>query len=257
MLSCMTIGVNGRLGNQMFQFAALYGIAKKNNFDYAFTPGRLYEAFNMNGVQNSRNINPKFLYSEPSFSFNENVFKVYENTEIIGFFQTDKYWSHVEQDIRTFYMFKDEIKNTIDNNILNFCRDAVFIHVRRGDYLNKQQFHPVVDEEYCLRALEHVRSNKIAIFTDDVEWAKGLKKTFDSSKYEVEIISEKRLGDLQELFLMTQCNEAIISNSSFSWWGAYLGPHAKGNTVVAPSKWFGELGHKDFQDVYLETWKRS
>jgi hypothetical protein len=59
-------------------------------------------------------------------------------------------------------------------------------------------------------------------------------------------------SEIEDLYLLSQCDAHILTNSSFSWWGNYLGKE-KEKTVV-PNIWFGPHGPKDTHDVYRDNW---
>jgi hypothetical protein len=114
---------------------------------------------------------------------------------------------------------------------------SAFMHVRRGDYTNPENNTYLLDINYYLQALKHLNSNEsinaICIFSDEMEWCK--KQAWDSPK-QIRYIDEP--DEMKALYMMSQCNQgAIISNSTFSTWGALLGSSPKGSTVVYPSKW--------------------
>lgn len=255
MISCYTIGSNGRLGNQMFQLAAVYGIAKKKNTSFSFSPGRLYEAFTLEGIQPSElSQNQEYLFREPAFSFFEPIFTIPDGTEIHGYFQSERYWQHVKEDIVRAFKVRDEHLQTIPRDLVDFCGDSTFVHVRRGDYLATNGFHPTFDEEFYVNAAGE--PGKVSIFSDDVDWCQSLVKKFEERGFETCLVSSLGLSDIQEFHLMTLCRDAVISNSTFSWWAAYLGPHQKNGKVSAPKVWFGEIGHKDTQDIYVPGWSK-
>lgn len=253
MITCMTIGQNGRLGNQMFQFAALHGISRHKNLKYSFSSGRLYEAFKMNGILNSSFENPRFLYQEKAFSFDANAFQIPDCTELHGYFQTQKYWAHCEKEIIDAFEFRDDVIAGIPKDIIEFCKSSTFLHVRRTDYLTSGGYHPTMTVNYYDTAIEE-STNCVSIFSDDPTWCENLKSHLEEKKKTVVLISALGLTDLQELYLMTQCSGAVICNSSFSWWGAFLGPHQRKQKIVAPASWFGNQGPQDTNDIYMNEW---
>jgi hypothetical protein len=81
-----------------------------------------------------------------------------------------------------------------------------------------------------------------------MEW---VNKNFNSENF---IMSEFN-NEIDDFTLMTMCNNVIISNSSFSWWGSYLNRN-NNKKVITPNRWFGNSGHKDIEDVYPKDWIR-
>lgn len=100
--------------------------------------------------------------------------------------------------------------------------------------------------EYYLEAIKLFHEYQTIVCTDDIE---SVKKEMNFSKA---IYSPFNNNELEDLYLLTQCDASIICNSSFSWWGAYLGKNKK--IVVAPKSWFASDGHKDFHDIYCKDW---
>ena len=129
------------------------------------------------------------------------------------------------------------------------CFDnPVALHIRRGDYLiNSGNHHNLTDEYYEHALKEFDNDRQVVILTDDPEWALN-NSLFEDDRF---IVSEGN-GPYHDLYLMTQCSDFIISNSTFSWWGAWLADKGK---VVAPETWFGpNNSHKSTRDLYPEHW---
>ena len=115
---------------------------------------------------------------------------------------------------------------------------AAFLHVRRGDYVGLQQIHPIQPIEYYQEAVKRLLATKrelkrIYVVSDDVAWVKE-QPFFQTTLFQI----LEGYDELQTLALMSLCSEgAICANSTFSWWGAYLGASAAGNPVCVPSHW--------------------
>lgn len=120
--------------------------------------------------------------------------------------------------------------------------NPVFIHVRRGDYItnpNASQLHGFAGELYYRNAIAHIRERFEGVhffaFSDDLAWVKDtLGPVLETVTY---VEGNTGMDSWQDLYLMSLCPNAIIANSSFSWWGAWLNPAAN-RTVVAPRQWF-------------------
>lgn len=107
--------------------------------------------------------------------------------------------------------------------------DYVSVHVRRGDYVGNSFYVDLTQTDYYQKAMAEFPGRKFLVFSDDINWCKQ-QRVFENCEF-----SEGRT-ELEDLNLMTHCNGHIIANSTFSWWGAYLG---KGK-VVAPKAWYAD-----------------
>ena len=187
-------------------------------------------------------------YVEQSFSFIPELFSnCPDNIDLIGYFQTEKYFKHIEDEIRQDFTFVDEVSEPckdIWKSIFGGA-DVLSLHVRRGDYVGHTA-HPVQSMEYYKKALSHFFPDQpVLLCSDDPDWCRG---EFTEDRFMISDGGDTRV----DLCLMTMCKYHIIANSSYSWWGAWL---ANSEKVIAPSKWFtGELAHKDTTDIYCPGW---
>lgn len=233
MITFTRLGTYGRLGNQLFEIAATIGAAFHNGDDFGFPRWKYEQRFNLSGCFHDHlRANQFELYEEPSFRYAP--IPVRRNLNLLGRFQSEKYFDHCKHFIRS--AFAPDIAK------LERC----FIHVRRGDYLSKPNSHPVLPISYFRKAMEILPSDHYIVFSDDIDWCKS---QFKGSQFE---FSEEK-DEVRDLFMMSACSGAIISNSSFSWWGAWLGCH---DNVVCPKDWFGPANRAYGQtgDLIPERW---
>ena len=271
----------GRLGNQMFEYAALRGIAANKGYDWCIPPFHikgienysLDRAFTLQSVQ-SQNLlvldnGHAPVVGERYFHFDEDLFNNCEdNTNIDGYLQSEKYFKHIEKEIKEDFEFVDDIREPcLEFTCLH--DKLIFLHVRRGDNIGREHLHPVPTFDYYEKALEHFDSDsKVLVVSDDVEWCRK-QKFFEDKRFfineEVEQYDHKCMeGDgvyrksfipYVDLCLMSQCNGAIISPSTLSWWGAWL-QKDRNNPVIAPDPWFGPqlLKDNDTKDLIPDDW---
>ena len=109
--------------------------------------------------------------------------------------------------------------------------NPVALHIRRGDYIINHANHHNLSMEYYAEALKEFPDRQVIIFSDDPNWC-HVQDIFEGDRF---LVAEGN-GPYHDLYLMSQCNDFIIANSTFSWWGAWL---ADKGTVIAPNKWFG------------------
>ena len=259
------LGRLGRFGNQMFQYAALRGIAANNNVNYCFPYWKdsmndglgnmlrteLFECFKMESVTdlNIQGIDPDRPFApEETFNFNEKLFNECPDwVSLYGFFQTEKYFKNVEDIIRKDFTFKDEILEPCDDMMQGVLEDGkvVGLHIRRQDFLTNPN-HQFVGLDYYKRALSQFPDDiNVIVFSDDPKWCHE-QSLFEDDRF---MVSENDSGYV-DMCLMSMCTDFIISNSTFSWWAAWLGNKGK---VIAPKNWFPD--DKDTSDLYCDGWE--
>ena len=267
MLAFNHLGQLGRLGNQMFQYASLRGISRNRGYDFCIPNHNhivkdpygfdlkieLFYPFQMTNVQ-QRNI--KVLdrgYSpvaeEKHFNFDELLFNMCpDEISLAGYFQTEKYFKHIEEEIRSDFSFKDEILEPC-KEMIGSVGDAIALHVRRTDYLTNPN-HTALGLDYYKKALKQFDdTSSVLVFSDDPEWCKE-QELFSGDRF---MISESE-DQYVDLCLMSLCKQHVIANSSFSWWGAWL---SGSDDVVAPVRWFGKDNQdKNTKDLIPERWVR-
>jgi len=258
------LGRLGRIGNQMFQYAALRGISYKQGVNYCLpfhnnavddglgNPNRtdLFDCFTMETVSplNIQMIDSnRPIISEETFHFNERLFDdKFDWVSLYGFFQSEKYFKNVEDIIRKDFTFKDEIREPCKNMMESIGENKVIgLHIRRTDYLTNPN-HYFIGMPYYEEALGKFSDDyKVIVFSDDPQWCMK-QELFSDDRF---MVSENKNGYVDQC-LMSMCSDFIIANSSFSWWAAWLGNRGK---VIAPKQWF-PLDDKDTKDVYCEGW---
>ena len=281
MLAFNQIGNLGRLGNQMFEYAALRGIAAKHGFEWCIPPYNsnsienysLHFCFKMEDVKDENLITPQYGYiQERFFHYDEElVEKCPDNVSLHGFFQSEKYFKHIEDVIRKEYTFHDEHLEPCKEMMESLeGKEPIMLHVRRGDpnltdargfkwsYTQCGSMHPVQPLEYYERALaEFDDEQPVIVFSDSPEWVEE-QEFFSGDRFMVSKPTDKYADGsytpYADLCLMSLCSHAIIANSSLSWWGAWLisNPNKK---VIAPKMWFGPAyADKDTKDLYCPDW---
>jgi hypothetical protein len=276
MIGYNRLGTNGRLGNQMFQYAALRGIAANNNLDWCIPPEDtltyanygLFDAFKLKNLKNVGLINGP-TRDEPGFDFDEDLFNSCpDNVNIDGYRQTEKYFKNIEESIREDYEFKEEIYEPCKEFMGQFNGNIALLHIRRGDNVGRPDWYPMPTIEHYEYLLEKYFDNDqpILICSDDLDWVKE-QKLFSKDRfylsetriyYPNEVLNgagkmEVSLVPYYDLCMMTLCNNAIIANSSLSWWGAWLqkNPNKK---VVTQTPWFGEkLSFNNLKDLIPDS----
>lgn len=275
MITHVGIGNSGRFGNQIFQLAALIGIAEKNGYEIKIpienttNPFTFFDLAKQQSEQTGMELRVPFRipdeyfapmeeissvvtqrYQERFFHFNEEALDVPDNVDIAGFFQSEKYFKHAEAKVREVLTFRSEIRQKAEMELAKVKDDAprVSIHVRRGDYVANSGNHTVTGMEYYADAINKFFSKeayRFVVFSDDPEWCKEM---FEGG-YVVDINDS-----YTEMCMMSMCDHHIIANSSFSWWGAWLNTNPM-KIVTAPSLWFGpNLRHNSIVDLLPETW---
>ena len=249
MITFSQLGKLGRLGNAMFQIAATIAHARRMNLEACFPPWEYRDVFSI--PLPVRRVVGLPRYQEKRFEYDP--IPQVDGIDLYGYFQSEKYFSDHQDTIKGWFNFAIGIKTQLSHKYESILKDRVCsVHVRRTDYLNLSQYHPPLGMGYYLSAIEAAgRDMKFLVFSDDIQWCKenpGFKGD--------NILFVEGNSAAQDMCLMSWCNDHIIANSSFSWWGSWL-CEGKDKRVFAPKKslWFGkEYAHKSVDDLYCENW---
>ena len=285
----------GGLGNQMFQYAAGRALAIRHNtvlkLDMSFyqtnkedeTPRKfLLESMHINA---ERALPSELPHLEGNISFFQQIKGVYlklskkscdtvlldfenrindqffsspDNTYLVGYWQSDKYFSSISELIRREFT-PIRIPDAFNQELSIYMgkTNSVSIHIRRGDYIHNpetQAVHGICSLEYYQKCVETISGTidnpEFFIFSDEPEWVKNnldLDRPFT-------ILSHNATDmPMWDLWLMSRCKHNIIANSSFSWWGAWLNDNP-GKVVLAPKQWFAD--ERLVTAVVPERWRR-
>lgn len=263
--------LNGGLGNQMFQWALARMIKSTTDMDvyldmsyfknkYARpyqldifkieptfvedspTKLKLSIIWLLRSFLNGQSLFGITLYSERKFNFEQRIGKIKTNTYIEGFFQSEKYFKFVADALRDDFKFgvvPNEQNRAMWAKIMS-CQ-SVSLHIRRGDYVQKQRYQDQYAEcsfNYYKRAVDAISKKypdlKLFVFSDDIAWVKrNMQFPFETTYIDFNTGN----NSYEDLRLMSLCKHNIIANSSFSWWGAWLNDN-KEKIVIAPKRWF-------------------
>ena len=266
MIGFNALGRMGRLANQMFQYASLKGIARNIGTDIIipFWPdemddgmgnmlrAELFDSFDLEVQRGLLNNGHAPVVQERFFHFDEELFRLCpDHVNLQGYFQTEKYFKHIEDELRKDFTFNSEILEPC-KEMVESVDNPIALHVRRTDYVRNQANHNLLSLEYYQAALEQFNSDRnVIVFSDEPAWCME-QEIFSGDRF---IISENEDNRI-DLCLMSLCNDFIIANSSFSWWGAWLSSN-KNKKVIAPAQWVGKTGYTkdhDTKDLIPDDW---
>ena len=278
----------GGLGNQMFQYAAGRALAERLGVPFridrrAFAdykthafgmacfdaplsdaPGHLVP--NMPGEGRFHRILRRFrpgplrLYAERTFTFDEQVIGLPDNTYLDGYWQSERYFGDVAEVIRADFAIRNPPSAANQRWLEQIAStNSVSLHIRRGDYVSTPAaaaFHGTCDIDYYERAVTYLRDltglDLVAyVFSDDPDWVAANLK-LPGEMYLVR--DNDAASNYEDLRLMTACRHHVIANSSFSWWGAWLDGR-KDSITVAPLRWFAG-NTPDPRDLLPARWVR-
>ena len=253
---------NAGLCNQLFMIATAYAHAKRNGYTLRLgipnsSPHKYWKTTLHNFASMIGEPNPlRRVWREPRFSF---VQIPPDAQNLVGYFQSSKYFQDVSGEIRSLFTPPNDLVASFrikHSAILDpaLCNRGVVIHIRRGDYIvgsNKIK-HGILDHRYYQRAITAARATlgadcPLLVFSDDLAWCRA------QSWLEGSLFIEEP-NDCMALWLMSQYRHFILSNSTFSWWGAWLS--GKPGSVWAPDTWFGPGMPRDWHDIYEPHWVR-
>lgn len=285
------VRLTGGMGNQMFQYAIGRHLAIKHNtvlkldlnffktyewHEYSLAPlcideriATNFEIKRLKGGFSNKYINRlydffmkmflKNYYLENGLEFHPEVLNLPNNIYLEGYFQSEKYFVAIKEQIKKDFAVKIKPSQTnvfiIDKiNSLN----SVSLHIRRGVYATVPEVnkaHGLSPLDYYYQAItyiqNHVINPHIFVFSDDINWAKENLKLENDHVF-VDQNTDKT--DYEDIRMMSLCKHNILANSTFSWWAAWLNPNPD-KIVIAPEKWYNDTT-RNTQDLIPEGWVR-
>jgi hypothetical protein len=236
MISTFKFGNHGRLGNQLFQYSFLFGLNKKHGYQIGLIKNncQFWNCFELpKGVTQYTNHNfQKTVYEKNgACNYDESLTNHPDNTVFVGYFQSYKYFDDFKKELIESLIFKSSVIDDGEKEFKKYGNDCVSIHIRRGDYIDRPDlWGDLVKENYFKKCLEFIPKNKnILVFSDDPIFAENY---FNKLNVSVNIIKQ---NEFVSLYMMTKCNYHVISNSSFSWMGAYL---SNSDYIICPDQWW-------------------
>lgn len=273
MITFFELGKHGRLGNQLFQYAALKAIALENNYKCKIPNPKTMEWHGQECLLSEFNIECDFLTEmdietikhlavEPSHhAFFKEFLTIPDNTSIHGYFQSIHYFEKHKEQICKELVPKEEYIKFAEEYLQDFKKDGcevVSIHLRRGDNTdgtNKENLNfygknSILDQDsvygrYIARAMKHFDDKKFKFLvftggsrtgddTEDIIWAKNQFKSKN-------VFVSDTNDPMKDFALIMSCDHNIVCHlTTFGWWAAYLNKNIN-KTVIAPKNYFYDM----------------
>ena len=281
------VKINGGLGNQMFQYAfalaldARYGDAaldlswiRSDPAHNGYELGRLFDVRIPECDEASRaalsNVDPgiagkvrrrlglvpRSQVIERRNGYDERYLEISGDRYFSGYWQSYKYSRDIEGEVRSSFTFAPPLSPKSEAFLARSAdQPLIGVHVRRGDYLSYPRYAKVCGEAYYSAALVRAATSAadplVVFFSDDLDWCRDRLAPSGEAAY---IDWNRGPSSYEDMRLMMACDALVIANSSFSWWGAWLGERP-GRKVIAPSRWLGGRA-RDNPDIIPPEWTR-
>lgn len=285
--SCVISRLAGGLGNQLFMYAFAKALAVRNNVKLlldshsGFARDRNYRrkflldliipeeqyatiwqshAWPLAGralqsldrkINARRALSERYYLRERTADFDADIYALRITRSVIvdGYWQSPRYFDDLPR--RDFVYFPDVLTRAVEAESTVICQsNAVCLAVRRYEEIpQKKRPKLILDAGYYQRAMARLESSvenpHYFVFAQDMPWA----RENIHSTYPITFATEKKpdVGAIQDLYLMTQCRNFIISNSTLHWWGAWLNPDTNSKVIAPVAGWPGK-------DILPNTW---
>lgn len=290
----IVIKIQGGLGNQMFQYAAIRSLSESTGKPFALDNIQLergegvtlrhytLSAFNINPkILNQKEFRyftqerkhpwmtslkrklgkfvPKNIIQSGDLSFLDPRPYIHEDVYFDGLFQSEKHFL----EHRNLILKEFTLKNALSLEAQKMAgimdtTESVVIQVRRGDYVSNYKAtanHGVTGIDYFDSALKHIQS-KVSKEIEIFVISDDIEWCKGNIKFsqKMHFVSQPSIKDFEEIVLMTHAKHLIISNSTFGWWGAWLNQNPE-KIIITPKQWFKNPKLKQ-EDIVPSSWIR-
>jgi Glycosyl transferase family 11 len=282
--NAVEVVLDGRLGNQLFQYALGRSISLRLQCPLILNTSFLFQnqsrglelrhfrlgphtlrdwPFLLSTVRikilqavASVGIGTVGLIVESGLQFSPEVLAVDKPAVFKGYWQSERYFDSISDQLRedlTIVTPQDVRSAACQMRILDVS--SIGLHVRRADYATtpgSSAYHGVCSKDYYDAALRLILPGlgdnvELFVFSDDMEWAReNLKYGFSTT-----FVDWNQDRNYEDMRLMSSCRALIMANSSFSWWAGWLNTRP-GRQVVAPQQWYRMPGV--ISDLPLSPW---
>ena len=276
----------GGIGNQLFQFLSGLNTSKRENIPAIFDESlifafknyhntRIYDVFDLKKSINFKKKEVRFLIFLKIKKFILDIFRFFNLSSCViseknyhnkittrcdhhqyGYFQDPIFIKNNLLNIKKILFFKKSFFKIKNFKEISKAKNSVSLHIRRGDYVSQsgKKKYVILDKNYYKNAISLMKKklqNPIFfVFTDDHKYSSFfLKKIFNKERYK---LIYNTTGN-QDFFLMSQCKNFIISNSTFSWWGPHFSVSSN-KVVICPKRWFVKDSDNVSNNLILNTW---
>ena len=280
----IVINLQGGLGNQLFQLAALQYVSNKNNRTpilnlTKISTGKSPRVFGLeeNILKNLFNEVPILINSKHFYYLNrikwimkrfiprafffktffaqgpgyESALEVPASFRVMeGYFQTYRYVNTLNwKKILTLNRPRKSTYSQLEEEIVS--KNPIVMHIRGGDYLKDTSGFGTLSPKYFSSGINAFgkQPTEIWVFTDDVTYAKSIMDKIATPYRIVDI--ENALTEFETILLFSLAKKIIISNSTFAWWGAYL---SEDSAIICPLKWYKKM--VDPIDLIPQEWTK-
>jgi len=281
-ISCYLMG---GLGNQLFQIFSTIayghrfnrqvifpysdvltvGINRPTYWETLLNPLKNYTTFNTNYGYDNNDLLRFPVYREPFHHYNAIPVVTDQKLILYGYYQSYKYFDNEKERIFSLIGLEnqqEQIRKEF-SDYFNKDYDTISMHFRLGDYKEKQDYHPIMPYEYYENAIfnillyrKYTKPYRVLYFCEKEDNSivtlhiDRLKIKYDAVQF---IKVDDAIEDWKQLVIMSCCNNNIIANSSFSWWGGYFNLNPD-KIVCYPKLWFGPKANNDVSDMFPITW---
>ena len=284
------IEIAGGLGNQMFQYA-FYVKMKQLGYDcllYIDPTQHIHNGFELQRIfkleasftetsqiaslrkkdqgfvskllRKTIGTTPSFYWEhDKGYNFKEDIFTQPKSIYLQGCWLSERYFESVETEVRSFFefpLFNDPRNIDIASQIAVELA-PVSIHIRRGDYL-KSSIHKNIDyKQYLTEAISTLKDKTVVstfyVFSDDIPYAQSVLQAHSSNEAPFHFINwNSAEASFNDMHLISLCKHNIITNSTFSWWGAWLNNHPQ-KIILSPAHWFSK-NELNNNSILPDTW---
>jgi hypothetical protein len=243
------LGSKGNFGNQLFQIASTIGIAMRNGQDFGFPEWEYSKYFSMNLPLYDSSIQYESV-QEKHFNYSD-VLVEERNCDLNGWFQSEKYFH--KETVKSYFLFKSEIVSDVKEKYKEvLSKKNILISVRRGDFINHPYYFQLDYKYYFLAITTQFpdwKERSLIFTSDNIAYCKRHFQFLPNAIF----VEDSFI--IEQIILGSMCDDYVISNSTFSWWQAWLG-ETETTRIIRPIQNFRDKFRlmNDDKDYFPVRW---